>query len=141
MSIVGVAMLESSGSPPSVTVCVVPLSSTLWYFLGGCLDDVPQSWPSSWTWTMVWDWMVAFPWIPALYIGVFSMGLCLWVEMAAMCDVSATETAIIYGLEPVWGASFAWFLLGERWGCQWLDRCCSCARWKLNSADIWIIIS
>ena len=36
--------------------------------------------------------------------------------MAAMRDVSATETAIIYGLEPVWGSAFAWFLLGERWG-------------------------
>jgi len=36
--------------------------------------------------------------------------------MSAMSDVSATETAIIYGLEPVWGAGFAWFLLGERWG-------------------------
>lgn len=36
--------------------------------------------------------------------------------MAAMCDVSATETAIIYSLEPVWGGSFAWILLGERWG-------------------------
>jgi drug/metabolite transporter (DMT)-like permease len=32
-----------------------------------------------------------------------------------MGDVSATETAIVYGLEPVWGAAFAWFLLGERW--------------------------
>ncbi|KAF6154098.1 hypothetical protein GIB67_009820 [Kingdonia uniflora] len=37
-------------------------------------------------------------------------------EMSAMRDVSATETAIIYGLEPVWGAGFAWFFLGERWG-------------------------
>ena len=35
--------------------------------------------------------------------------------MVAMGDVSATETAIVYGLEPVWGAAFAWFLLGERW--------------------------
>ena len=33
-----------------------------------------------------------------------------------MRDVSATETAIIYGLEPVWGAAFAWVMLGERWG-------------------------
>lgn len=38
------------------------------------------------------------------------------LQFAAMKDVSATETAIIYGLEPVWGAAFAWFLLGERWG-------------------------
>ncbi|GMN69838.1 hypothetical protein TIFTF001_038883 [Ficus carica] len=37
-------------------------------------------------------------------------------QMAAMRDVSATETAIIYALEPVWGGGFAWFLLGERWG-------------------------
>ncbi|PWZ16847.1 putative transporter [Zea mays] len=37
-------------------------------------------------------------------------------EVAAMRVVSATETAIIYGLEPVWGAAFAWVMLGERWG-------------------------
>jgi drug/metabolite transporter (DMT)-like permease len=33
-----------------------------------------------------------------------------------MRDISATETAIIYGLEPVWGAAFAWAMFGERWG-------------------------
>lgn len=37
------------------------------------------------------------------------------MQMYAMGDVSATETAIIYGMEPLWGASFAWFLLDERW--------------------------
>lgn len=153
MSVVGVAMLESSGSPPNVgdllnflsaiffgihmlrtehisrstaeenflpllgyEVCVVAISSALWYLLGTWFGDVEGGNPSSWTWTMFWDWMVVFPWIPALYTGVFSTGLCLWVEIAAMRDVSATETAIIYGLEPVWGAGFAWFLLGERWG-------------------------
>ena len=40
----------------------------------------------------------------------------LTLQMTAMRDVSATETAIIYALEPVWGGGFAWFLLGERWG-------------------------
>ncbi|KAF9674001.1 hypothetical protein SADUNF_Sadunf10G0082400 [Salix dunnii] len=171
MSIVGVAMLESSGSPPCVgslvstsyngfvlahyqigdllnflsavffgvhmlrtehisrstdkknflallgyEVCVIAISSTLWYFLGGWFGDVQTCDPSSWTWEMIWHWLAVFPWIPALYTGIFSTGLCLWIEMAAMRDVSATETAIIYGLEPVWGAGFAWFLLGERWG-------------------------
>ncbi|KAH9746328.1 Integral membrane protein DUF6 containing protein [Citrus sinensis] len=119
MSILGVALLESSGSPPSV--CVIALLSAVWYFIGGSLGGTQGSDPSSWTWTMFWDWMVAFPWIPALYTGIFSTGLCLWIEMAAMRDVSATETAIIYGLEPVWGAGFAWFILGERWGATgWL---------------------
>ncbi|XP_038692138.1 uncharacterized protein LOC119990342 isoform X3 [Tripterygium wilfordii] len=162
MSIIGVAMLESSGSPPSVgdllnflsavffgvhmlrtehisrtthkkkflpllgfEVCVIALFSTIWYFSQGWFGGIQDSSPSSWTWTVFWDWMVTFPWIPALYTGILTTGLCLWIEMSAMRDVSATETAIIYGLEPVWGAGFAWFLLGERW--------------KLNSTDTRII--
>ncbi|KAL0326889.1 UNVERIFIED_CONTAM: hypothetical protein Sangu_1766900 [Sesamum angustifolium] len=154
MSIIGVAMLESSGSPPCVgdllnfisalsfgihmlrtehisrstkrenflpllgyEVCVVALLSTIWYFIEGWFSGgIQELNPSSWTWEIILDWISVFPWIPALYTGIFSTGLCLWVEMAAMCDVSATETAIVYGLEPVWGAGFAWFLLGERWG-------------------------
>ncbi|XP_062157879.1 uncharacterized protein LOC133865482 isoform X2 [Alnus glutinosa] len=153
ISALGVAMLECSGSPPSVgdllnflsaiffgihmlrtehisrstkkekflpllgyEVCVVALLSTIWVSVGGWFDPVHGLDQSPWTWTDLQDWIVAFPWIPALYTGVFSTGLCLWVEIAAMRDVSATETAIIYGLEPLWGAGFAWFLLGERWG-------------------------
>ncbi|KAK4263967.1 hypothetical protein QN277_029312 [Acacia crassicarpa] len=153
ISILGVGMLESSGSPPCVgdllnflsavsfgvhmlrtehisrsiskekflpllgyQICVVALFSTIWYLVGSCFGGIHDSWPSSWSWTMLRDSMVTFPWIPALYTGIFSTGLCLWIEMAAMQNVSATETAIIYGLEPVWGAAFAWFLLGERWG-------------------------
>ncbi|KAL3510574.1 hypothetical protein ACH5RR_029975 [Cinchona calisaya] len=153
MSIVGVGMLESSGSPPCVgdllnflsavffgvhmlrtehisrsttkenflpllgyEVCVVAFLSTLWYIIGVCSGSTQALNPSSWTWAKFANWMVAFPWVPAIYTGIVSTGLCLWVEMAAMWDVSATETAIIYGLEPLWGAAFAWFLLGERWG-------------------------
>ncbi|RVX17999.1 hypothetical protein CK203_004270 [Vitis vinifera] len=153
MSVLGVAMLECSGSPPNVgdllnflsaiffgihilrteqlsrstkkenflpllgyEVCVVALLSTFWYVIGGWFDGIQDSDQASWTWAVLWDSMVAFPWIPALYTGVFSTGLCLWLEIGAMRDVSATETAIIYGLEPLWGAGFAWFLLGERWG-------------------------
>ncbi|ESW25398.1 hypothetical protein PHAVU_003G032200 [Phaseolus vulgaris] len=153
MSIVGVGMLESSGSSPCVgdllnflsavsfgihmlrtehisrsiskekflpllgyEICVVVLFSAIWYLLGGYINGSQLPLPSSWTWKMLRNWMTGFPWIPAIYTGIFSTGLCLWVEMSAMCDVSATEAAIIYGLEPVWGAGFAWFLLGERWG-------------------------
>ncbi|KAK7407501.1 hypothetical protein VNO78_09454 [Psophocarpus tetragonolobus] len=153
MSIVGVGLLESSGSSPCVgdllnflsavffgihmlrtehisrsiskekflpllgyEICIVVLFSTIWYLLGGSFNGGQHPLASSWTWKMLRDWMVGFPWIPAIYTGIFSTGLCLWVEMVAMCDVSATETAIIYGLEPVWGSGFAWFLLGERWG-------------------------
>ncbi|KAL6186937.1 hypothetical protein ACLB2K_043055 [Fragaria x ananassa] len=145
MSILGVGLLESSGSPPSVgdllnfkrerehisrntkkenflpllgyEICVVAFLSTIWYVIGAWSGGGQHDFnPSLRTWEMFWEWMVVFPWIPALYTGIFSTVLCLWVEMAAMRDVSATETAIIYGLEPVWGAGFAWFVLGERWG-------------------------
>nr|XP_043620657.1 uncharacterized protein LOC122592480 [Erigeron canadensis] len=153
VSIIGVGLLECSGSPPCVgdllsflsalffgihmlrterisrktdkkdflaelgyEVCVVALSSLLWYLIGSAINSIPDHHPLSWTWKMFLEWIVEFPWIPALYTGVFTTGLCLWIEIAAMRDVSATEAAIIYGLEPVWGAGFAWFLLGERWG-------------------------
>ncbi|KAK3421538.1 hypothetical protein EUGRSUZ_G02179 [Eucalyptus grandis] len=153
LSVIGVAMLESSGSPPCVgdllnflsavffgihmlrterisratdkrnflpllghEVCVIAISSSLWYLIGGWVGGIQEFDASSWTWPTIWESVVQFPWIPALYTGIFSTGLCLWVEITAMCDVSATETAIIYGLEPVWGAGFAWLLLGERWG-------------------------
>ncbi|KAG6421605.1 hypothetical protein SASPL_118162 [Salvia splendens] len=143
MSVVGISMLECSGSPPNIgdlfnfvsaiffgihtlrteqisrttrkenifallgyEVGVVAIMSTLWCLTGSSDDGLSLSW----------DWMFEFPWIPALYTGVFSTGLCLWGEIAALRDVSATETAVIYGLEPLWGAGFAWFLLGERWG-------------------------
>lgn len=153
VSLLGVGMLESSGSPPCIgdlwnflsavffgihmlrtehisrntkksnflalmgyEVCVISIFSIIWFSVGGGFSSESGWDPEAWTWTSVSDWIVRFPWIPALYTGIFSTGVCLWVEMAAMRDVSATETAIIYGLEPLWGAGFAWFLLGERWG-------------------------
>ncbi|KAL6178232.1 hypothetical protein ACLB2K_049751 [Fragaria x ananassa] len=97
-------------------VCVVAVLSTIWVFIGGWFDGSESSNQLTWTSTEMWDWLVAFPWIPALYTGAFSTGLCLWIEITAMRNVSATETAIIYGMEPLWGAAFAWFILGERWG-------------------------
>ncbi|KAF9592427.1 hypothetical protein IFM89_014917 [Coptis chinensis] len=153
MSVLGVAMLETSGSPPCVgdfwnflsavffgihmlrtehisrnskkenilallgyEVCVVAVFAIMWYLIEGWFSSTLWWDPGSLTSTLAWNWIVEFPWVPVLYTGIFSTGLCLWVEMAAMRDVSATETAIIYGLEPLWGAGFAWFLLGERWG-------------------------
>ncbi|PIN10240.1 hypothetical protein CDL12_17173 [Handroanthus impetiginosus] len=154
MSVLGISMLECSGSPPNIgdlfnflsaiffgihtlrtehisrttkkenflallgyEVGVVAVLSTIWCLMGANFDgNIQDGDEISWTWALFWDWVVAFPWIPALYTGVFSTGLCLWGEIAAMRDVSATETAVIYGLEPLWGAGFAWFLLGERWG-------------------------
>ncbi|KAF5793971.1 putative EamA domain-containing protein [Helianthus annuus] len=100
--------------PIIYVVFIIALSSIVWYLIGVVIDGNLTYHPSSWASEMFV--IMKFPWIPALYTGVFSTGLCLWIEMTSMRDVSATETAIVYGLEPVWGAGFAWFFLGERWG-------------------------
>ncbi|WVZ60226.1 hypothetical protein U9M48_010277 [Paspalum notatum var. saurae] len=99
----------------SFEVLVVAFSSIFWFLFKDGYVDARESSFESWTFGMLWDTAASFPWIPALYTGVLSTVLCMWAEMIAMGDVSATETAIVYGLEPVWGAAFAWFLLGERW--------------------------
>ncbi|KAI5071639.1 hypothetical protein GOP47_0013890 [Adiantum capillus-veneris] len=65
--------------------------------------------------------LVHFPWLPLIYTGTVSTAFCLWIELTAMRDISATDTAVIYSLEPLWGAAFAWCFLGERWGLKgWL---------------------
>ncbi|XP_073123025.1 uncharacterized protein [Henckelia pumila] len=96
-------------------VGVVAVLSTIWCLVAANFDHAQDSEGISWTWEFFSDWIFAFPWVPALYTGVFSTGVSLWGEIAAMREVSATETAVIYGLEPVWGSGFAWLLLGERW--------------------------
>ena len=49
-------------------------------------------------------------------MGLLVTDLGLWAEIIALQHVSSTEAAIIYTLEPVCGAAFAYVLLGERWG-------------------------
>lgn len=62
-------------------VCVVALFSILWVVVGGWFDGMEDFDKSSLTWELLWDWMVSFPWVPALYTGIFSTGLCLWIEV------------------------------------------------------------
>lgn len=41
---------------------------------------------------------------------------CFVSQVVSLRDVSAAEAAMVYTLEPLYGAGFAWLLLGERWG-------------------------
>lgn len=60
----------------------------------------------------------ALPWGDILFMGVGTTALTLYIEMEALKDVSAATAALIYTSEPIWGATFAWILLSERWGLQ-----------------------
>lgn len=57
----------------------------------------------------------SLPWPSIIYSGLVVTDLGLWAEVIALQHVSSTEAAIIYTLEPVCGAAFAFFLLGESW--------------------------
>ena len=56
------------------------------------------------------------PWGAILYMAVGVTNIGLWWEVIALQEVSSTEAAIIYTLEPLCGAVFAYIELGERWG-------------------------
>lgn len=56
------------------------------------------------------------PWLGIIYMGCGVTNGGLIMEVIALQDVSSTEAAIIYTLEPVFGGALAYCLLGERWG-------------------------
>ncbi|KAK3247383.1 hypothetical protein CYMTET_43120 [Cymbomonas tetramitiformis] len=58
------------------------------------------------------------PWPELLYMGCGTTAFTLWLEVEALKDVSVPLAALIYTTEPLWGAAFAWVLLGDRWGAQ-----------------------
>ncbi len=58
----------------------------------------------------------AVPWPAVLYLGVVATALATWLISLGQSRVSAAEAAVIYALEPVWAAVFAYLLLGEALG-------------------------
>lgn len=56
-----------------------------------------------------------------VYLALFATALVLWLQAWAQRVVPAYATALIFALEPVFAAIFAYFLLGETLGLQgWL---------------------
>ena len=58
----------------------------------------------------------SLPWIPLVYMGFVTTSFTLWIEFLALQNVSASMCALIYTAEPLWGAMFAWTIMGDRWG-------------------------
>lgn len=53
-----------------------------------------------------------------LYLSVVTTALANWLQTIGQADVRAQDAAIIYSLDPVYGAAFSWLLLGETMGMQ-----------------------
>mmetsp|Transcript_15861 Transcript_15861/g.30385 ORF Transcript_15861/g.30385 Transcript_15861/m.30385 type:complete len:435 (+) Transcript_15861:160-1464(+) len=58
------------------------------------------------------------PWLELGYMGLLTTAAPLLIEVSALKEVSAELAALIYTTEPLWGASFAWVLAGDRWGAK-----------------------
>lgn len=56
------------------------------------------------------------PWLLLLYLGLATTALTTLLQTWGQRWVSAPEAAIIYSLEPVWAAGFAFAILNERLG-------------------------
>ncbi len=73
---------------------------------------------------MFWEeptWNAAnFPYFSLLYLGLVASALCIWLQALGQRLVPAPQAAVIFTLEPVYAAVFAFFLLGERLGVQGL---------------------
>jgi drug/metabolite transporter (DMT)-like permease len=56
-----------------------------------------------------------------LYLALFATALVLWLQALAQRVVPAYAAALIFALEPVFAAIFAYFMLGETLSLQgWL---------------------
>jgi len=58
---------------------------------------------------------IASPW-PVVYLGVVSTGLCNYLQTIGQRSVPAERAAIIYSLDPIYGAVFSRLILDERLG-------------------------
>ena len=60
-------------------------------------------------------------WGALLVTGVFASALAFLVQTWAQRSTSATRTALVFTLEPVWAALFGFWLAGDRLGpVRWL---------------------
>ena len=48
-----------------------------------------------------------------MYLGGVTTALANWIQTKAQRDVTAERASVIYAMDPVYGAIFSYFLLGE----------------------------
>jgi len=62
------------------------------------------------------SWASLLPGKALLFTGFVSTDVVLLIELTALQDVDSTDAAIVYTMDPVLGALWAYIFLGERWG-------------------------
>ena len=139
-SFVGVGLLAYDGSPPNVgDFWTLATAVTYAFYILALERHVRDHNPLALTFTQL-VWLTVFvaawsllsgdlaqlaatpiPWAAILYLTIAATALTTWLMAVGQRDVSAPEAAIVYSMEPVWAAIFAYVVLGEQLGLQgWL---------------------
>ena len=95
----------------SACLWVVALLATVWSFGGASLASIDTSQ------TLLQMKEIAFSHpLELIYLGGVTTALSNYIQAKAQKNVSAERASVIYSLDPVYGAIFAWVLLGEQLG-------------------------
>jgi drug/metabolite transporter (DMT)-like permease len=132
LAFAGVGMISYDGSPPNLgdlwtVACALGFAIYIWrleqlatfaplpltgiqMLTSALLSSV---WVSvSWK-TPAWE---SLPWLSLIYLGVVTSAICIWLQTLGQRHVSASQAAIIFTLEPIYTAIFAFVFLSERLG-------------------------
>jgi drug/metabolite transporter (DMT)-like permease len=90
---------------------VVALLATVWTFSGGFQGEIN----ASATLEQLSSIAKSHPW-QLLYLGGVTTTLANYIQSKGQQYVSPERASIFYSLDPVYGAFFSWFLLGENIG-------------------------
>jgi drug/metabolite transporter (DMT)-like permease len=103
--------VPNSAALNSACLWVVALLATVWSFGGASLASVNLDQTIS----QIRSIAVSHP-AELIYLGGVTTALSNYIQAKAQKNVSAERASVIYSLDPVYGAIFAWLLLGEQLG-------------------------
>ena len=113
---------EHLGTKEMMGMCSIQLFVVTLFFGGTLLNDVPRDdgqlstlFANSLAELSTFDWH-SVPWFLVAYTGVVTTAFALYAETVALKYIPSEKASVIYTTEPLWGAAFAYVLLGERMG-------------------------
>ena len=113
---------EHLGTKEMMGMCSIQLFVVTLFFGGTLLNKVPHDDGSLSTFfsnsiaeLSAFHWQ-DIPWFLVLYTGVISTAFALYAETVALKYIPSEKASVLYTTEPLWGAAFAYVLLGERMG-------------------------
>lgn len=134
MALAGTALLSYDGSPPNRGDAWTLLAALTWAVYIFRLERAAKAFParSLTAVQMVVVAAISIVWVGAeragpitltwragamlVYLGLAATALTTWLQTIGQRTVPAAQAALLYAMEPVWAALFAWLVFGHRFG-------------------------